>query len=132
MTRVSECSFIKETIKKKIIWIHTAFNIQTEMYSSWHGMGKPDLFSVKNERHFCGFLSEAKVNKQNPSKSSSTRVIGYYFSGGKKPKKTQKKRTQKNPRQFETFWGQEGLCLLFLNFSRKWCIIKNMKKWRMT
>lgn len=112
MTRVSECSFIKETIKKKIIWIHTAFNIQTEMYSSWHGMGKPDLFSVKNERHFCVFLSEAKVNKQNPSKSSSTRVIGYYFSGGKKPKKTQKKEPKKTPVNLKLFGGRRG-CVCF-------------------
>lgn len=60
MTRVSECSFNKETIINKIICIDTACNIQTEMHSLWHGMGKPDLFPVKTERHFCVVLTEVK------------------------------------------------------------------------
>lgn len=59
MTRVSECSYNKEAIIK-IIWIHTVCNIQTEMHSLWHGMGKPDLFPVKSERHFCVVLIEVK------------------------------------------------------------------------
>lgn len=64
MTRETECSFNKETTKKKIIWIHTVFDIQTEMHSSWHGMGNPDPFPVRNGRHFCVVLIEVKENKQ--------------------------------------------------------------------